>query len=219
MRAQILARAGRWKEAAAEAARLLDRQPENSFRYHMLAPLLVATANLEGYQRLCPKIIARFSGTTNPGIADQMAKDCLILPSSGVNLEPVAALADFAVVHGENWGAYHFFQCCKALAEYRQGHFEGAAKWAERAAKDAFPYSQAEAYAILALSHYQLKQVEDARAALAKCNQVVEEQLPKAGPRELGSDWRDWIIAHALLTEARGLIEGASSPNAIANEK
>src|SRR5205823_4683639 len=124
--------------------------------------------------------------TTNSGIADRMAKDCLILPSSGVNLGPVAAMAELAVAKGKTSDAYPFFQCCKALAEYRQGHFEGAAKWAEQAAKNPFPHSQAEAYAILAMAQCQLKHVENARAALGRCNQVVEERLPKIGLRQLG---------------------------------
>jgi hypothetical protein len=57
-----------------------------------------------------------------------------------------------------------------------------------------------------------LKHVENARTALGRCNQVVEEQLPKIGLRQLGPDWRDWIIAHVLLTEAKSLIEAGSDP-------
>jgi tetratricopeptide (TPR) repeat protein len=217
MRAAVRARAGQWTEAAAEAALLLERQPENPYRYHMLAPLLVASTNLQGYLQLCPRIVAHFSGTTNLEVADQMAKDCLILSSSGVNLEPVAAMAEFAVANGKTSGAYPFFQCCKALAEYRQGHFEGAVKWAEQAARNSFPYSQAEAYAILAMAQYQSKQVENPRPALAKCDKVVADRLPKLGGRDLSNDWRDWIIAHALLTEARSLIDAERDPKTDGN--
>jgi hypothetical protein len=142
-----------------------------------------------------------------------MAKDCLILPSAGVDLEPVGAMAEFAVTKGAGASTAPFYQCCKALAEYRQGHFEGAAEWAERAAKTPFPYSQAEAYAILAMSRYRLKQIVNARAALVNGDTVVAEHLPKLGPQRLGLDWRDWIIVHALLDEAHGLIEGATSTN------
>jgi hypothetical protein len=41
----------------------------------------------------------------------------------------------------------------------------------------------------------------------------VQEKLPVPGSRDLGSDWKDWIIAHALLDEASSLIEGPSSTN------
>ena len=213
LRADLLARRGRWKEAAADAAQVVEYRPEDHESYHMLAPLLVASGNLEGYQQLCRKIVARFGGTSNLAVADRMAKDCLILPSAGVDLKPVAAMAEFAVTNGAGASTAPFYQCCKALAEYRQGHFEGAVAWAERAAKNPFPYSQAEAYAILAMSQYRLKQVANARTALVKGDTVVAERLPKLASQRLGYDWRDWIIVHALLDEAHGLIEGATSTN------
>ena len=142
-----------------------------------------------------------------------MAKDCLILPSAGVDLKPVAAMAEFAVTNGAGASTAPFYQCCKALVEYRQGHFEDAVEWAERAATNPFPYSQAEAYAILAMSEYQLKQVAIARATLVKGDTVVAEHLPKLGIQRLGYDWRDWIIVHSLLDEARSLIDGPTSTN------
>jgi hypothetical protein len=142
-----------------------------------------------------------------------MAKDCLILPSAGVDLNPVAAMAEFAVTKGSGAPTAPFYQCCKALAEYRQGHFAGAVEWAQRAAKTPFPYSQAEADVILAMSKYQLQQVANARAALVQCDTVVAEHMPKLGRERLGLDWRDWIITHALLEEAHSLIEGATSTN------
>jgi len=213
LRTDLLARRGRWKEAAADAAQVVEYCPENHESYHMLAPLLVASGDIEGYQQLCRRIVARFGGTSTLAVADRMAKDCLILSSAGVDLEPVAAMAEFAVTKGADASTAPFYECCKALAEYRQGHFADAVEWAERAAKNPFPYSQAEAYAILAMSQYQLKQVANARAALVNGDTVVAEHLPKLGPQRLGLDWRDWIIVHALLDEAHGLIEGATSTN------
>jgi serine/threonine protein kinase len=213
LRADLLARRGRWKEAAADAAQVVEYSPENHESYHMLAPLLVASGDLAGYQQLCRRIVARFGGTSSLPVADRMAKDCLILPSAGVDLEPVATMAEFAVTQGADAPTAPFYQCCKALAEYRQGHFAGGVEWAERAAKKPFNYSQAEAYAILAMSQYQLKQVANARAALAQCDLIVTEHMPKLGRERLGYDWRDWIIAHALLDESRSLIEGVNSTN------
>jgi hypothetical protein len=49
----------------------------------------------------------------------------------------------------------------------------------------------------------------EARAALAECNKICEEKLPKPDA-DLGKDWRDWIIAHALLSEAKRTIDGDS---------
>jgi hypothetical protein len=52
--------------------------------------------------------------------------------------------------------------------------------------------------------------LDNARTALAECNKIIEEKLPKP-EQDLGNDWRDWIIAHALQSEAKRLIEGGPS--------
>ena len=211
LRADLCAQDGKWQTALSDAMWLMKVQPENSSRYHLLAPLLVATTNLSAYQNLCQKIVERFSNTTDVNIADQMAKDCLILQSAGVNLKTVAAMSGLAVTNGKASGAYHFFQCCEGLAQYRLGNYQEAAKWAQAAAKNSFPHSQAEAYAVLAMARYKLGNEIDARQMLSNCNHVIESRLAKPG-ESLGQDWKDWIIAHALQSEAKQMIEGGAPP-------
>jgi len=206
MRADTSARSGRWGKAVADATTILEDHPSDCGSYHRLAPLLVASGDVGSYRRLCQQMVARFADTRACGIADAMAKDCLILSSSGVGLKPVAAMAEFAVSQGQKEVGYTFFEICKALAEYRQGHNDEAVKWSQLASVNPYPYSQAEAYAILAMSQYQLGQETEARAVLAKCEDDIQRRLPKVGSRDLGQDWKDWIIGHALFTEATNLI-------------
>src|SRR5262249_41395903 len=169
--------------------------------YHMLAPLLVATTNLATYRELCTKEITTFSNTTDLYVADRTAKDCLILPSSGADLKAVSALADLAVTRGKASGrGYAWFRCCKALAEYRQQHFGQAIEWAASITKGDFPYAQAEAYAILSMAQNKFDATNAAQRALADCDQVIDK-LPPPGTY-VGQDWPDWIIAHALQSEA-----------------
>jgi serine/threonine protein kinase/tetratricopeptide (TPR) repeat protein len=200
-----LAEHGRWRDARKAAARFLEMQPGNPSAYHIMAPLLVQTADRTAYEELCQKIATRFAGSTDPRIADRMAKDCLILPRPG-------ELAETAVTKGEkDTGALPFFQCCKALAEYRLGNWKGATNWASRPATNSSPYVRAEADAILAMAQFQLKHAEDARDALNKCTEVVGTELPKFTEENIGGDWRDWIIAHALQSEAKQIIDGEPS--------
>lgn len=211
--ANELATKGRWHEAAADAAAFVKTQPDNPALYHTLAPLLVAEKDIQGYRDLCRQIIPRFGRTQDPFIADQMAKDCLILPSSGADLQAVGALADVAVTRGKNSGSYPFFECCKALAEYRQEHFAEAVKWAGSAVENSFPYSQAEGYAILAMAQWRSGQTNEAHAAWTNCDQVIEGKLPKLSSGNLDGNWRDWIIAHALREEAQNLIRNDHRSN------
>jgi hypothetical protein len=67
----------------------------------------------------------------------------------------------------------------------------------------------------MAMSQFKLNQLEQARTALSNCNKRIEEQMPKPG-QVIGKDWRDWIIAHALQSEAkrRAFFRGASGKRA-----
>jgi tetratricopeptide (TPR) repeat protein len=203
---------GRWREAA-EAAALAVKLRPNQRLYHTLAPLLVAQGNIEAYRKLCPEMVAHYAGTTNASTADVIAKDCLILPSSGANLNSVAALAETAVTIGKGEIPYTFYLCTKALADYRQGKYQEAVAGTSVILKDPFPYTQAEGSAVLAMAQFRLGQTNEAHAALARLEKIVQEKLPAPGSLDLGSDWKDWIIAYALLDESRTLIEGVNSTN------
>ena len=70
-----------------------------------------------------------------------------------------------------------------------------------------------EAYMVLAMSQHQLQQIDQARASFAKGTEV-EHKLPKLKSGDLGEHWMDWIIAHAIMREAKAMIEApaASKP-------
>jgi tetratricopeptide (TPR) repeat protein len=205
--AESMARKGRWRQATNDVTNLVKTEPASPNGYHTLAPLLVACGDVPEYRRLCQQIVLHFRGTQDPNTADRMAKDCLILPSSGADLNAVGALADVAV---SKYPSYSLFQCCKALAEYRQERFSEAVKRADSSTKDPFSYSKAEGYAILSMARFKSGQTNEAFIALAECDKVIEEQLPKLSDGNLGQDWRDWIIAHALQKEAKALVNRAT---------
>jgi len=209
-RAAILARQGRWREAMDDAALAVRHFPEIE-RYHALAVLLVAKSQLLAYQQLCKEMIASYRGTIYASTADKVAKDCLILPSSGVDLAAVAAFAETAVTRGKGEVPYNFYLCSKALADYRQEKFQDAMAGTSVILKDPFVYTQAEASAVLAMAQFRLGETEEARATFAKLEKIVREDLPPPGSGDLGKDWKDWVIAHVLLDEARNLIYVASS--------
>jgi len=204
---ESMAMQGRWRKATNDVTNLVKTEPDSPNGYHTLAPLLVACEDVPEYRRLCQQIVVRFRGAQDPYIAERMAKDCLILTSSGADLNVVGALANVAVSKNPS---YSPFQCCKALAEYRQQRFSEAVKWADSATKDPFPYSKAEGYAILSMARFKSGQTNEAFIALAECGKVIEEQLPKLSNGNLGQDWRDWIIAHALQKEAKALVNRAT---------
>ena len=211
-RGSVMARQRRWREARDDLTLAVKHYPNTIGLSHALATVLVADKDFGAYQQLCGEMVARFAGTTNASTADMVAKDCLILASSGADLNSVAALAETAVTRGKFEAPYTFYLCSKALADYRQGKFGEAVARTTEILKDPFPYTQAEGSAVLAMAQFRLGKIEEAQSALANLGRVVGERLP-APESDLGPDWKDWIITHALFDEARSLIEGPGAAN------
>ena len=103
-RVNLLGRRGRWREAADAAAVSLEIQPTDHYRGHILAGLLVVTHNRPAYEQLCKQLLAKFSNTVNPYVAERVAQDCLVLADSGVDLvrlcndQPLAFSRIFAIL-------------------------------------------------------------------------------------------------------------------------
>src|SRR5262249_9481181 len=97
LKAGIEARRGQWEQAAADAARSLEYQSSANFRYTMVAALYLKTGNRSAYEQFCRKLFLEFRDTGNIFIADQVAKACLFLPASDVDLNTLGRLADTAV--------------------------------------------------------------------------------------------------------------------------
>jgi len=88
-----------------------------------------------------------------------------------VDLQVVGLLADIAVTRGiGDPGAMPFYQDCKALAEYRRGHYAEAVEWAQKPLKIPRIYVHGHAYAVLAMAYWQLGLKDEARAVLCKGN-------------------------------------------------
>src|ERR1700722_15209856 len=204
--AELCGRLGQWQTAAVVAKRLLDHEPDDHLAYHTLAPLYVVTTNLVAYHQLCLKIVSTFSNTTDMFVADRMSKDCLMLPSAGVDLNAVAAMAKLAVTKGKDSYAYDFFVCSEALAQYRLGNYQEAIYWAQVPDLGHWIQPKADNLAILAMAQFKSGNVETARLTMTKCNEYIASKLPTG--KLPGPDWRDWILAQALQSEAKQLIDG-----------
>jgi hypothetical protein len=99
-----------------------------------------------------------------------------------------------------------------ALFEYRRGNHAEAVNWANRCltARQASAMERvAGAQAILAMSYHQLGQPEQARSALRKSRDLVEERwkTPFAANEFSRGWWYDWLIARILESEAAAVIE------------
>jgi len=212
-RGEIWSRGGRWKEAAADLREAIRLEPKNYVHYHLLAPVLIAGGDLPGYRLLCRDIMI-FRGTTDPIIAEKVAKTCLILPDSGADLKAVSQIAETPLTNGSG-KSMPWCQFSSGLAEYRQGHPANA----ERRMREVLdhpprhPERDVEAFMVLAMAQWQMDQAAKARATLAAGIQLAKTKLPESDYQS-GRDWNDRLIGKFLMQEATALLQGEKAESA-----
>jgi len=204
-RVDVMGRRGRWREAAADAARALEHQLTDHYRYHTLAVLLAIAGDRPAYEQSCKRLVAKFADTTDPYVAERIAQDCCLLPNSGADLGLMDKLADKAVTAGSGTDGLPYFQACKAMSNYRLGNFAEAIAWGEEAANSPAGVAQAKAYAILAMAHWQLGQKDQALAALTNGDALAHRA------EDLGESWVAWLMARISLDEATTLIQNKNA--------
>jgi hypothetical protein len=210
------ARNSQWKEAADSLNKMIELQPEDSFLHMQLAVVLLQAGDMEAYERQCRNMLARFSTSNEAGDAERTAKTCLLIPRAGSDLETASELARRGVVLGAGGMWISFMHFCDGLAQYRRGDFAASADtmrkvMKQRLAEVNFLFElerDMAAWSLLAMAEYQLKHNDQARSGLAKAREIGDTKLPPPGSEKLGRDWVDCVIAHILLQEARGLLEG-----------
>jgi tetratricopeptide (TPR) repeat protein len=210
-RVNVMARQGQWQKAAGDASRALENQPDEHYRYHTLAAVRAMTRDHPGYEQVCKRLVAKFADSTNPFVNERVVQDCLLLPNWGADLALMDKLADMALKTGSNDAALPYFQACKAMSNYRLGHFSEAIVWGEKAAKSSVEFAQAKAYAVLAMAHWQLGQKEEALAALAKGDALAPDISTQNGSADLGDSWVAWLMARISLDEATELTRTGSA--------
>ena len=218
LRVDLLARRGKWQEAVTNAALAYEHKPSDSGLYAMVAALYLKAGQRAAYERLCDVLLKSFAETTNVFIADQVAKACLFVPRVDLDLHAVARLADLAASNGTaDKVAMPFFQDCKAISEYRQGHYSEAVEWAKKPLEIPGNYVHGHVYAVLAMAYWQLEDRQEAQAMLAKGEILAPSVMPASIAEDPSNAWLAWLFARIQLDEATALLHGAKSGDATAN--
>ena len=218
LRVDLFARRGKWQEAVTDAALAFDDKPSDSGLYAMVAALYLKTGQRAAYEHFCDVLLKSFAQTTNIFIADQVAKACLFVPRAELDLHAVARLADLAALNGTSDKiAMPFFQDCKAISEYRQGHYSEAVEWAKKPLEIPGNYVHGHVYAVLAMAYWQLGDRQEAQAMLAKGEILAPSVMPASIAEDPSNAWLAWLFARIQLDEATALVRGVKSADATAN--
>ena len=222
VRVTIFGSLGQWEKAANCLRQSIELNPDSDEGWHSLAPTLIQSGQIDLYRTYCRKSLEQFKTTTNLLTAERIAKDCLLLPSSEVDLDIVSRLADKAAA-ATGHPSYPWFALVKALSDYRRGNFKTSAEWAQKALtsssrQGSVAYQVVEAYAVLAMACRGMNQPDQARAALEQAASLTQQTEAKPDKGSFGEHWRDWIMMDVLLREARAVVNGDPKINSDASE-
>jgi tetratricopeptide (TPR) repeat protein len=84
---------GRWQEAAKAWAKFLKLDPSDYWEWCHSSTLLLHLEDEKGCRRQCQEMLARFGQTTDPVVAERMAKACMLTPVPPADQELVQKLA------------------------------------------------------------------------------------------------------------------------------
>lgn len=208
---------GEWPAALTDWELVAQLAPDDHLGYMYLAPLLLQLNDVEGYTKCRAQILRHFGNTSDPRIAERMISASLILPAAPDEMAIIAKMADVAATGEADGDSRGFNLYAVGLAQYRMGHYANAADLLQKAIPlDIGWYGRTEAHLVLAMAQFQLNQPEASHASLAAAVEALNNKLPRAGRLD-NNNWKDWIIAHILLREARTLMPAGPAPETPVN--
>jgi serine/threonine-protein kinase len=193
-----LVRRGRGEEVRREWKKTLERDPPGHDAWFGYAELCLFLGDEDEYRRARQDLLRRFGDTSNPYVAEQTARAVLLAPPSEEELRAASALAERAVAAKSTTPErnYPYFLFAKGLAEYRQGHFDGAISiMTTQAAKVLGPCPSL----VTAMARYRLGDEQEARTTLAAVMSAFDWSLARVRSHD------QWLW-HVLRREAEALI-------------
>jgi eukaryotic-like serine/threonine-protein kinase len=206
-RARFLFQAGRLREAGADFAKATELNPKDHVIGYDAAGFLLYVGEVDRYRCACEAMLDRFEKTSDekPELAKYIVTACGMAPESVCDFSRVERLAVRCVTGTENHAQHRWFLHAKALTDYRSGRHEEAIECLRSFILRANGSQlDASTFAVLAMAHYRLGHVKEARAALDAARAIVTNK-PKDAMR--GSGWRDWLHAEILYREAERLLK------------
>jgi predicted Zn-dependent protease len=202
-RARLHVRSGRFEQAKPDLDRLVQLHPTEHRHWFLRACLLAYLGDDTGYRRHCEAMLLQFADAGDAFVLDRTTKAALLLPAgAGGDAQMLARRAE--KVHALD-PDQHWFVALRGVADYRAGRSESAIQWLTNARAEDITARTIAVDAYLAMAHHRLGQPAEARAALDRCTQRIEKDLPVAGQVDLeeNANWaEDWLIAHVARREA-----------------
>jgi WD40 repeat protein len=210
VRAGLYAGLGDWSAAAEDYAHALSENPlDDVVTLHQQALLRLQVGDKAGYRNACDLLRQRCRpGAHRPSVAEAL-RALVLAPATLSEAKKLPALIEAL---RRDWPDGPRVGYLEALACYRAGRFEDAARHGREAAKgEAVPAPMC--WLIVALACARDGQPDAARDWLGKAEKSLQEwrrQAFREGAVPPGWSWSDWLECDLLLREAVSVVRGSA---------
>jgi serine/threonine-protein kinase len=209
-RGRFQARRCQWKEAAAALTQSLSIEaPDDAEIWFEAAALCLLAGDSDGYRRTCARMLEACEQKKRPLRPYLVARACTLAAGSVADIKRVGQLAKPELMRerAEYWSLIE-----QAALEYRTGEWDQARKLIGMALRE---YPEWDGNVINWLWMAMAQQRLGQKAYAQKYFQKAEEWFKKYGEEmPFLKNWttalhpHDWLEAHILFQEAKGLIKG-----------
>jgi serine/threonine protein kinase/tetratricopeptide (TPR) repeat protein len=197
---------GDFQKAMMDFDKAVELGSADPLLWYRVATLYLYADDVDRYRGACRELLdladRHAAGRTE--VAEQTAKTCALAPDSVADFSRVERLGQRVVTGTEEHQFYRWFILAKGLTDFRSANYKAAIEWLQRfAPKDDGTHSDASGFAVLAMAHHRLGQVDPARESLESAREIIAKK-PQDWKR--GTNWIDWMHCEILFREAVELL-------------
>jgi WD40 repeat protein/serine/threonine protein kinase len=197
----------RWADAATAMERLSAQNCDDTFTARHWAYLRLRAGDIEGYRRVCQRLLERFGDTSAPDFAANTALACVQHGDDATNWNAVAQLAERATRGNPTIGWYWH---TLGVSYFRQGRFEQALQALDQSdQKDPGWPGRILNDVVRSMTLHQMGRAAEARQVFQRVSewQAQYSNDPDDVPLNALNVWWDAVSFHNLAREARETLE------------
>ena len=202
-RGRLHAHGGRWNEALADLSKTIELGSDDPRIWYYVALVHLQLGDHSRYRKQCAAMLGHFGASLGAGPAYSTVSACVLRPDSVDDWGPVLRLADQALEKDPKNLRHRF---TGALARYRAGRFEDAARKLEGIEADSNYNNGPNLHLFVAMTRARLGQADFAKERLAKACRQIDELPPVTAKDLYVRPWDYRLSARVVRREAEALI-------------